>query len=561
MHLQDMNDNETLMGGDRDIKRSAACDPDRTYDDPCELLDESGVATGRGIPRSRSWLCCPQRNASTGNGASNGQGNVTLPCRYSSLQPVTVPPRPQEHLHLAAMSALKAEVLDLSAQLQICSRERDRLQTKLKIEQEERSRAQVRLEALGTAHEGRLTELHCVIAELSRKLHQRQQAAIMEEEAEADISEIESSSVCDANETDTNKDESDIEEVKATRSATESPSVQNRPEFTASILSHQQFLSPLMTKSQTQPSATQVAALQEEILSLRQEVAHLQAKLATKRNYESSCQEYVEDSACDNEKSTDNSIKRSNTYTSEHDLDETLPLGRLTGTLNDISCIDNQSVSDKNEFALIHDNSKTTNVEDVNKMEKDCAADTVNDYEINGSNMDKRSVNNVQQQRPTHAKSNSLVLQINRSSSPVHVHSSLGRSGNVAPVSKMAERVRLRRTTDEKHITGTDILNTGVCTTEVAEHLVSDLRNQSGLHESYLLTDTLNGSISSTPSEVLRLELELERTIAQLEHLKANNTVLTLTLQESKAHCDSEENAFTHAMLRCLPDSIIIIPS
>lgn len=77
-----------------------------------------------------------------------------------------------------------------------------------------------------------------------------------------------------------------------------------------------------------------------------------------------------------------------------------------------------------------------------------------------------------------------------------------------------------------------------VCTTEVAEHLVSDLRNQSGLHESYLLTDTLNGSISSTPSEVLRLELELERTIAQLEHLKANNTVLTLTLQESKAHCD-----------------------
>lgn len=44
------------------------------------------------------------------------------------------------------------------------------------------------MEALGTAHEGRLTELHCVIAELSRKLHQRQQAAIMEEEAEADIS-------------------------------------------------------------------------------------------------------------------------------------------------------------------------------------------------------------------------------------------------------------------------------------------------------------------------------------------------------------------------------------
>lgn len=98
MHLQDMNDNETLMGGDRDIKRSAICDPDRTYDDPCELLDESGTATGRGIPRSRSWLCCPQRNPSSGNGAGNGPSNATLPCRYSSLQPVTVPPRPQEHV-------------------------------------------------------------------------------------------------------------------------------------------------------------------------------------------------------------------------------------------------------------------------------------------------------------------------------------------------------------------------------------------------------------------------------------------------------------------------------
>lgn len=178
-----------------------------------------------------------------------------------------------------------------------------------------------------------------------------------------------------------------------------------------------------MTKSQTQPTAIQVAALQEEILSLRQEVAHLQAKLATKRNYESSCQEYVEDSACDNEKSTENSVKRSNTYTSEHDLDETLPLGRLTGTLNDVSCIDNQSESDKNEFALMHDNSKTSAENDCRNNDKDNSIEFLNKDQINESNMEKRSINNSQQHRPTHTKSNSLVLQINRSSSPVHVHS------------------------------------------------------------------------------------------------------------------------------------------
>ncbi|XP_048513861.1 colorectal mutant cancer protein isoform X3 [Athalia rosae] len=92
-----------------------------------------------------------------------------------------------------------------------------------------------------------------------------------------------------------------------------------------------------------------------------------------------------------------------------------------------------------------------------------------------------------------------------------------------APVLKMAERVRLKRT-DERHITGPDITNLGVCSTMVAEHLVSDLMEQSNLQE-------LNGSEQ-------QFEVETERLNSRLEHAKANNAVLALTLHESKAQCD-----------------------
>lgn len=87
----------------------------------------------------------------------------------------------------------------------------------------------------------------------------------------------------------------------------------------------------------------------------------------------------------------------------------------------------------------------------------------------------------------------------------------------------MAERVKLRRT-DERHITGPDITNFGVCSTMVAEHLVSNLLEQSNIQE-------LNGSEQ-------QFEVETERLNSKLEHSRANNAVLALTLHESKAQCD-----------------------
>lgn len=71
--------------------------------------------------------------------------------------------------------------MELSARLQNSERERELMQKKLNEALEEKERSQRRLEAVGAAHESKITEMHCVIVELSKKLKNKQESAIMEE--------------------------------------------------------------------------------------------------------------------------------------------------------------------------------------------------------------------------------------------------------------------------------------------------------------------------------------------------------------------------------------------
>lgn len=82
---------------------------------------------------------------------------------------------------MAALSALKTEVLELSARLQNAERERESLQRKLSDAIDEKDRSQRRLESISAAHESRITEMHCIIVELSKKLKNRDENSIMEE--------------------------------------------------------------------------------------------------------------------------------------------------------------------------------------------------------------------------------------------------------------------------------------------------------------------------------------------------------------------------------------------
>lgn len=83
---------------------------------------------------------------------------------------------------MAALSALQTEVIELSERLKKSESERDTIQKQLNDAVDDKERTQRRLESIGSAHESRITEMHCVIVELSKKLKYQQDNAILEDQ-------------------------------------------------------------------------------------------------------------------------------------------------------------------------------------------------------------------------------------------------------------------------------------------------------------------------------------------------------------------------------------------
>lgn len=82
---------------------------------------------------------------------------------------------------MAALSSLNNDMIEMKTRLQKAELEKEALKCQLREALEESVRSQRRLEALGAAHESRITEMHCVIVELNKKLKVQQDSAIMEE--------------------------------------------------------------------------------------------------------------------------------------------------------------------------------------------------------------------------------------------------------------------------------------------------------------------------------------------------------------------------------------------
>ena len=81
-------------------------------------------------------------------------------------------------LHLAALTSLKGEIIDLTNRLQQVTGARDLLEKQVAKATSERLRqtrdAEDRLQEQGQRYEERMTELHSVIAELRKKLDRHQ---------------------------------------------------------------------------------------------------------------------------------------------------------------------------------------------------------------------------------------------------------------------------------------------------------------------------------------------------------------------------------------------------
>lgn len=70
---------------------------------------------------------------------------------------------------------------DLRIRLQKSDMEKEELKHQIRKLFDEKDNTQKHLEAISQAHENRITEMHCIIVELNKKLKIQQDTAIMEE--------------------------------------------------------------------------------------------------------------------------------------------------------------------------------------------------------------------------------------------------------------------------------------------------------------------------------------------------------------------------------------------
>ncbi|XP_017845096.1 colorectal mutant cancer protein isoform X2 [Drosophila busckii] len=208
------------------------------------------------LPRSLSWICCSETPLALQQAEKRCSWEYTLVAQPRAHRPINV-----EQL---SVQQLENRVRELTQRLQQADQQ-------LAESNVERELCHKRLEVVSQSHECRITEMHCVIAELSKKLRSKQQHIIMEElepELEVEGSELsyQEGSVYNSELNLTNADaEADCQ-------------TENFQQFEGACSSSEQ----VQLKPAVNISKGQLEALQEEVLHLRAQIALLQAELATK---------------------------------------------------------------------------------------------------------------------------------------------------------------------------------------------------------------------------------------------------------------------------------------
>lgn len=81
-----------------------------------------------------------------------------------------------------SLQQLETKVRELTQRLHQAEEQKTSIQLQLEECTAEKELCLRRLEVVSAAHECRITEMHCVIAELSKKLRNKQESTILEEQ-------------------------------------------------------------------------------------------------------------------------------------------------------------------------------------------------------------------------------------------------------------------------------------------------------------------------------------------------------------------------------------------
>ncbi|XP_064212560.1 colorectal mutant cancer protein isoform X5 [Tribolium castaneum] len=290
-------------------------------------------------------------------------------------------------------------------------------------------RLQQQLDEQAQRYEEQLTELHSVIAELTRKLHQQRTMAIAEEDevSESCASAHDDSVTCPLEVSELEPLENELSDLDNKVVLSESPLELPEPKLSSS---HHE-------NNELSPYSEIVDPLKQEIMHLRAQLQEANAKLlqisSTQKNYEIAEEE----------------------------------------TLTDSKVLESPE----------------------SHIEVDCDPKLYSDDKVD------IKYSNIVPIHRANVKNNTAF--------------------STAPVTKVAERIKLKRAADgHRDVNPNDLVNSDL-PTAVAEHIVGDILRQCDVQ-----------------TEKQAIDIELRRLNAKLEHARAQNSVLAITLTETKAHCD-----------------------
>uniref|UniRef100_A0A4W5PUR7 MCC regulator of WNT signaling pathway n=1 Tax=Hucho hucho TaxID=62062 RepID=A0A4W5PUR7_9TELE len=410
-------------------------------------------------------------------------------------------------LHLAALASLKGDVVELNKRLVQTEREREMLEKRLAKAQCEQSylmREHEDVQERTTLrYEERITELHSIIAELNKKIDLLQGSTIREED---EFSELRSE--LSHSQQEVNEDGHSLDQDGASVSLPENHS-------------------------------TLVTADMDNCSDLNSELQRVLTGL--------------ESVLCGRKKSTcslsvaevDRQIEQLTTASEHCDL-AIKTVEEIEGALGRdfYPSLSEERVRWEKELAGLREENESLTAmlcskeEDLNRTKA-----TMNAIREERDRLRRRVrelQTRLQSSQPAGPSSPGRLTPASRPINPSTGELSTSSSSNDIPVAKVAERVKLSKTrsessSTERPVLGSEISSIGV-SSNVAEHLAHSLQDCSNIQEIFQTLYSHGSAISE--NKIREFEVETERLNSRIEHLKSQNDLLTITLEECKGNAE-----------------------
>ncbi|XP_062411229.1 colorectal mutant cancer protein isoform X1 [Sardina pilchardus] len=407
-------------------------------------------------------------------------------------------------LHLAALASLKGDVLELNKRLLQSERERDQLEKRLAKAQCEQSHLMREHEDMQERttlrYEERITELHSIIAELNKKIDLLQGSTIREEDEYSELRSELSHSQQEAN------DDPDQEQASISLPENQSTLVTADMDACSDLNSELQRvllgLESVVCGRKKSTCSLSVAEVDRHIEQLTTASEHCDLAIKTVEEIEGALGRDFYPSLSEERARWEK---------------------ELAGLREENESLTTMLCSKEEEL------NRTKATMSAIREERDRLRRRVRELQTR-----------LQSAQPSGPSSPGRLTPANRPINPSTGELSTSSSSNDIPVAKVAERVKLSKTrsessSTERPVLGSEISSIGV-SSNVAEHLAHSLQDCSNIQEIFQTLYSHGSAISE--NKIREFEVETERLNSRIEHLKSQNDLLTITLEECKGNAE-----------------------